>query len=71
MVPSMVNINFGKYKISQRPAEAMLFVMVKHCLHYQICLFSTVSNDYFFLYMDSNRMGNINQHYSVHVTLLI
>ena len=32
MLPSVVIVNIGKYNISQRPDEAMLFVMVKACL---------------------------------------
>ena len=43
MVLSVTGINIGRYSIFYRPDEAMLFVMVKACLHLQnILLFITL-----------------------------
>ena len=46
MVPSMVVINnIGKCNTFFRPDEAMLFVMVKACLHSNYFLFLRVNKD--------------------------
>ena len=36
MVPSVVSTDLGKYNIPHRPEEAMLFAIVKVCLHSNI-----------------------------------
>ena len=51
MVPSVVSINFGKDNIFHKPDEAILFVMMKACLHLKIIfLFRTFENTVLFIY---------------------
>ena len=51
MVPSVVCINIGKYNIFCGPDEAILYVMVKACLHSKIMLlFRTNVNFVFHVY---------------------
>ena len=46
MVSSVVRINFGKYIIFHRPAEATLFATWKACQHLKINLLIRTSKDY-------------------------
>ena len=50
MVSYVVSINIGKYNVFHRPDEAMLFVMVKVCLHLKnILLFRKLKDFLLFL----------------------
>ena len=49
MILSVVSINVGKYSVSHRHDEAMLFVMVKACVCCQIILLFRALKDYFLL----------------------
>ena len=49
MMPSVVSMNVGKYNIFYRPDEAMLFVIVKACLHLKIILLFITLKDFILL----------------------
>ena len=53
---------FVSTKFSSQPEEAMLFAMVKACMDSNFFLFMSNLKEYFFLYMDLNRMRNLYLH---------
>ena len=49
MVPSVVSINIGKYNIFKRPDKALLFVMLKVCIHLKYIQLFITWKDFTFL----------------------
>ena len=57
----MASISLGKYNIFHRPEEAILFVMVKACLHYESFLFLRALKEYFLIYA-MKRIRDLHMH---------
>ena len=69
--PSMVSINnISKYHIFFRPDEAMLFVMVKACLHSNYFLFLRVNKDFVLSFNESkqNEKPSLTKTLHIHIS---